>query len=98
MRRSWTLAEDGLLGTLTDREFARQLNMSYTAVRARRHKKGIPVCNPQRKLWRPQDDKILGFRPDGQIARRLGRSINSVKNRRKRLGIRVAGGQHRGGS
>jgi len=68
---------------------ARQLNLSHTVVRARRHKKGIPVCNPKHKLWRPQDDKILGSLPDDQIARRLERSIASVKNRRKRLGIRA---------
>jgi hypothetical protein len=79
---------------MTDRQLARQLNLSYAAVRTRRHKKGIPVCNPQRKLWRPQDDKILGSRPDDQIARQLERSIASVKNRRKRLGIRASGGQH----
>jgi hypothetical protein len=42
-----TIAEDELLGTMSDRKLANQLGRTLVAVRTRRVAKQIPVFDPQ---------------------------------------------------
>jgi hypothetical protein len=82
-RKRWTVEEDELLGTKSDRALARKLGRSVGAVKGRRHHRRIRFLKP----WRPEDDKVLGTRPDNQIARLLGRPAYAVGWRRRKLGI-----------
>jgi len=79
----WTLEEDRLLGTKSDKVLARKFGRSVSAVRHRRWKKRIRV----KKDWRPEDDKILGTRTDHDVALFLGRSHTNVAWRRRKLGV-----------
>ena len=81
--RRWTVEEDELLGTKSDRSLAKKFGRTATAVAARRHLKHISLI----KKWRPEDDKLLGNRPDAQVAMLLKRPRYQVAYRRRRLGI-----------
>jgi hypothetical protein len=85
--RSWTRAEDDLIGTMDDRRLARRLKRTFHSVRGRRIKKGILIFKRKIHAWKPEDDKILGTSPDKQVALLLGVTLQSVYHRRNRLGI-----------
>ena len=81
--RLWTIEEDRLLGTQSDRDLAKRFGRTEKAVRSRREGKRIRLT----PVWRPEDDKILGTRPDIQVALLLRRSHTNVVWRRNKLGI-----------
>ena len=81
--KAWSVEEEKLLGTKSDRALAGQFGRTTTAVAAKRHGKHIKLI----KTWRPEDDNVLGTRPDSQIARLLKRKVENVRWRRLKLGI-----------
>ncbi len=78
----WTVEEDRLLGTMPDRELARRLGRTVTAVTHRRSVKHVQIMKP----WRPGDLKVLGTRSDEEIALLLGGPISTVRTKRWSLG------------
>jgi len=76
------------LKQFSEREVARRLGRTLSAVKARRGKLGLPQIDPPFVWWKPAEDKLLGTAPDAEIARRLGRSMKSVTGRRLLLGIK----------
>jgi hypothetical protein len=83
--------EEELLGTMSDRKLARQLNRTVDSVAARRRARRIPIFHSKIHKWTPDDDKLLTERPDAQVAMLLGLSRLAVQRRRLRLGIFRAG-------
>jgi len=85
--RSWTEAEEKLLGTEPDQRLAEKLGRSLGAVTERRSKLRIPNQYRQNRLWSAEEDKLLGTMPDEELARQLGRTMIAVKMRRSLKGI-----------
>jgi hypothetical protein len=83
-QKLWQPEEDALLGTVSDKEAARQLGRTSGGVKARRIRKGIVSC---RYWWTPVHDVLLGKFPDEELAQRLDRSLEAIKARRERLKI-----------
>ena len=75
---------------MSDKDLARQLNRSFTAVRLLRGGRGIPLFAskyPPKRRWKPREDQLLGRFPDSEVGRRLGCSSYVARKRRRRLGI-----------
>jgi hypothetical protein len=85
--RHWTPEEDGLLGTMPDKEAAMVLCRTIAAIGARREQLGLPPSNPKWRPWTRQEDALLGTQPDKDIARLLGRTPKMVLYRRMKLGV-----------
>jgi hypothetical protein len=88
----WEREENALLGTMPDKEVAKRVGRSATAVHAHRRSLGIrsyykrkPQSEPVK--WTPAKDKLLGTMPDSKVARRLGCSPMAVFYRRRKLRI-----------
>lgn len=82
----WSRRDEVRLGTLPDRELARQIGRSAKAVTRRRTRLGIPAFQRTR-AWTSAEDGLLGTRPDSELAKQFGRPISTVKRRRQRLGV-----------
>lgn len=79
------------LGQMTDRELARQIGCTHTAVRVQRVKRGIPPSGTQGRP-KPIDwsSLPLGQKPDSVIARQIGVRTQVVAHNRIRLGIELS--------
>ena len=87
-RFRWTPASDALLGTMSDREVARQLCVPITSVRQRQRCLGVPALPAAGQTrWTARMDAWLGRHQDAHVARYLRVAMTSVRNRRKRLQI-----------
>jgi hypothetical protein len=84
---AWTPEMDGLLGTQSDGDLAKQFGFSRKTVGNRRELLGVPkYVAPLKSL--PEDAiALLGAEPDYAIAERFGLSIPIVRRDRERLGI-----------
>ncbi len=87
--RVWTPKEEKLIGTMPDREDAKKLRRSVSAVTARRRQKEIPYLNPVLRPWHDLEIKLLGRASDENIAKRTGRTLKSVRGKRQELGLLV---------
>lgn len=81
----WTPETDALLGTMMDKDVARELGVVSSTVGLRRAEMGIPVFG--RVKWTPELDALLGKVPSTEIADMLGICTQTVNKRRRRLGI-----------
>jgi len=87
--KTWTRAEDAMLGTMFDRLVAERLGRSSKSVYKRRKKLGIKGIDAawNNRAWTAAEDRLLGTVSDSHVAKRLGIGIMSVFRRLRRLGI-----------
>ena len=84
-KRPWLAEELALLGKVTDRQAAEQLNRTRCSTASQRCAMGIPRL-PAETLWAKDELDLLGTVPDEEAARRLGRSVRAVQRKRAALG------------
>jgi hypothetical protein len=82
----WQKWEIELLGKFPDKEVARQLGRTRSAVKSMRKKLHIPSATPARR-WTAAENRLLGTMPDAELARRLKRGVTGVTQQRLKLGI-----------
>jgi len=87
--RVWTSKEEKLIGTMPDKEVAKRLRRSVSAVTARRKLKEIPYLNPASRPWDDAEIKLLGNASDAKVAKRIGRTLKSVQAKRREAGLLV---------
>jgi hypothetical protein len=83
--KSWTGAEEALLGTHFDDVVAKGLRCSSAAVYARRRLLKIAAFAPRRtppRRWGTTELAMLGRYSDREVARITGRSRNEVQAKR----------------
>jgi hypothetical protein len=88
--RRWTIAEEMLVGTNTDRAIARKLNRTSHSVLRKRCELEIPGFY-RRKPWTEADERLVRTLPARAAARRLRRTLKAVMHRRGVLGLRQVG-------
>lgn len=92
-RREWTLEEDAILGTLSDKEVCRRLDLSARTVKERREKLGIPVrANPQKYQDARLRELLEKHGKLEPIALELGLSKQRVQQLYKRLWLSTSRG------
>jgi hypothetical protein len=80
---------------MTDRELARRLRRTMTAVISRRVIHGIPGYTRKEK-WTRFDETLLGTMPDEELARRLRRTPTAIQVHRVAVGVGAFGSKHGG--
>ncbi|MBL8856108.1 MAG: hypothetical protein JNK57_19240 [Planctomycetaceae bacterium] len=84
----WTKDEESVLGTKSDGDVARQLNIPPMQVRHRRVVLGIPPFDRKEKVcWSAARVEQLGKMPDQYLARQWGYPQADVRSKRESLGI-----------
>lgn len=88
LEHAWTSEEEALLGTMSDGDVARQLQVPAGQVMWRRRRLGIPAYQRTATIrWTPQRVARLGQEPDHALAREWRCSQVSVREKRESLGI-----------
>jgi hypothetical protein len=93
----WTAADLAILGRLSNRAAAAQLQRSYASCKAQRWRLKLrPPARAGATLWAARDLAELGKIPDAELAQRVGCSRISVLKLRQRLGIAASQSQTAG--
>jgi Uma2 family endonuclease len=82
----WSPEVIGRLGRKPDAQIAREIGLSPSRVRIKRHSLGIPP-HGHPGTWKPEEIALLGTACDREISERLERSLKSVKAKRQKLRI-----------
>lgn len=89
-KRTWTVADDAVLGTITDAEAAKLLGRKTNTVAQRRIRKNIPSfarTNGGQRAWTEEEISLLGTMSDSDLAKKIGRTDTAVASRRDSYGI-----------
>lgn len=85
----WTPERDALIGTVSDRQLAREWGLSQSTVWERRRKLHIPSRSQSysRIKWTAEQESLLGTQLDRVLAEQWGLSTATVHQHRMALGI-----------
>jgi hypothetical protein len=83
----WTDEQIDRLGMEPDLAIARDMGVSYSAVRTKRVSLGIALCSKTRRVNWEKYGPLLGMMKDKELAKKLGCTLNTVFVQRKKRGI-----------